>query len=96
VLEDQLSRLDYKLFYERHLPHYQPPGATMFITFRLADSLPAAVMQGLIEEARGTDLALRRIQDPDERDCQADLESRRLFGKWDLLLDTNRTGPDYL
>ncbi|MCX6145130.1 MAG: hypothetical protein NTZ35_18155 [Ignavibacteriales bacterium] len=27
-------------FYRRHLPHYQPPGATYFVTFRLAGSLP--------------------------------------------------------
>ena len=29
-----MSQFDYKLFYERLLPHYQPPGATLFLTFR--------------------------------------------------------------
>lgn len=28
--------------YERHLPHWQRPGAELFITWRLAGSLPAA------------------------------------------------------
>jgi hypothetical protein len=26
--------------YARHLPHWRQPGATYFVTFRLADSLP--------------------------------------------------------
>ncbi len=34
-----------------HLPHWQQPGATYFITFRMADSLPAKLFQEL-EEAR--------------------------------------------
>jgi putative transposase len=29
-----------EIFYRRHLPHYQPLGATYFVTFRLAGSLP--------------------------------------------------------
>ncbi|MEQ1851105.1 MAG: UTP--glucose-1-phosphate uridylyltransferase [Chthoniobacteraceae bacterium] len=34
----------------RHLPHWQVPGATYFVTFRLADSLPAAVVRRLKDE----------------------------------------------
>jgi REP element-mobilizing transposase RayT len=33
----------------RNLPHWQQPGATYFVTFRLADSLPAAVLDRLAE-----------------------------------------------
>jgi putative transposase len=29
-----------KTYYERHLPHWQPPGKELFVTWRLADSLP--------------------------------------------------------
>ena len=32
-------------FYRRHLPHYQPPGATYLVTFRLAGSIPAKVIK---------------------------------------------------
>ena len=46
-----MSQFDYKLFYERHLPHYQPPGATLFLTFRLADSIPPSVLLDLQTEA---------------------------------------------
>jgi len=37
------------LRYRRHLPHWEQTGATYFITFRTADSLPAEVL----EELRG-------------------------------------------
>jgi putative transposase len=36
--------------YERHLPHWQLPGACYFTTFRLNDSLPAHVMQDFRQE----------------------------------------------
>jgi hypothetical protein len=29
-------------FYQRHLPHWRQVGATYFVTFRLADSIPQA------------------------------------------------------
>ena len=29
----------HRIFYRRHLPHYQPAGATLFVTFRLYGSL---------------------------------------------------------
>jgi putative transposase len=31
-------------YYERHLPHWQPPGRTIFLTWRLYGSLPADVI----------------------------------------------------
>ena len=34
----------------RNLPHWQQEGATYFITFRLADSLPASVLQDALRE----------------------------------------------
>ncbi len=34
-------------FYQRHLPHWRQPGATYFVTFRLADSLPQIVLDYL-------------------------------------------------
>jgi REP element-mobilizing transposase RayT len=38
--------------YERHLPHWHQPGATYFVTFRLADSLPRSALDALREERR--------------------------------------------
>ncbi len=34
----------------RHLPHWEQPGATYFVTFRLADSVPAEVLEQWREE----------------------------------------------
>ncbi len=34
-----------KIYYKRNLPHYKPPGYTFFVTFRLAGSLPVAVIE---------------------------------------------------
>jgi REP element-mobilizing transposase RayT len=33
-----------------HLPHWQQPGATYFITFRMADSLPVSLLRDLEQE----------------------------------------------
>ena len=38
-----------KLYYRRNLPHWQPPGATLFVTWRLYGSLPKHVLLALQE-----------------------------------------------
>lgn len=91
-----MSNLEYQLFYRRHLPHFQPPGATLFVTFRLAGSIPAEVMRQLLAEAEAVDAMLARIPDPQERVQRAYLEQRRLFGRWDTALDTADAGPFWL
>jgi hypothetical protein len=37
-------------YYRRNMPHIVLPGATLFITFRLVGSLPAAAVQQLQAE----------------------------------------------
>lgn len=91
-----MSTLEYQLFYRRHLPHIQPPGATLFITFRLAGSIPTEMLQQLLTEAERVEAALARVPDPQERARRAYLEQRRLFGKWDTALDTAQSGPFWL
>jgi putative transposase len=91
-----MSNLAYQFFYRRRLPHYQPPGATLFTTFRLAESLPQAAIERLVEEAKQIEKRLAQITDPRERARQTDRAQRRLFGKWDKLLDTSTTGPHWL
>jgi hypothetical protein len=44
------DRLGYKSFYRRNLPHIQPVDATLFLTFRLAGSLPKEVLREMMEE----------------------------------------------
>ncbi|MEW5956540.1 MAG: transposase [Chloroflexota bacterium] len=91
-----MNPLEYKPFYERNLPHYQPPGATLFMTFRLAGSIPASIQQRLREDAEKIEAMLARIPDPQERARQTYLEQRRLFGKWDSALDNTGSGPFWL
>ncbi|GAG26629.1 unnamed protein product [marine sediment metagenome] len=93
---ETLNTLEFKPFYRRHLPHIQLPGATLFITFRLAGSIPAKVIQQLRAEARRGEGALTRIPDHQERTNRAYREQRRLFGKWDTALDTTQDGPSWL
>jgi len=91
-----MSHLSFRPFYRRHLPHIQPPGATLFITFRLANSLPRAAIGELMAERQRVEKNLEQIADPAERARQAYLEERRLFGKWDEALDTSQQGPRWL
>jgi putative transposase len=90
------NNFTYQLKYHRHLPHIQPQGATLFITFRLADSIPLAVREKLRQEKAQIEARLRRLTDPAERTRVAYREQRRLFGKWDQALDCNRRGPHWL
>lgn len=46
--------------YERNLPHWRQEGAVYFVTFRLADSIPRAVMRGWMHD-RSAWLAARGI-----------------------------------
>lgn len=38
------------IFYKRHLPHYQPHNETLFITFRLAHSIPNTIIRKMQEQ----------------------------------------------
>ena len=87
---------EHRVFYRRHLPHWQPPGTTLFITFRLAGSLPRAVIEELQAEWEQQQLTLARITDAEERRRQASLNARRAFGRWDIALDRASSGPRWL
>jgi putative transposase len=91
-----MSRLDYQLYYERNMPHVQPPGATLFLTSRLAGSLPHPVVLRLQDEARQRDEAIAKITDGKERDRLLDLAQRQIFAHWDAALDRATEGPFWL
>lgn len=91
-----MTKLAFKFHYKRHLPHIQPPGATFFVTFRLAGTIPTAVLHHLQEEAAHTDAILDQIEDPQERKRCAYQTQRHLFGQWDAVLDAAAGGPKWL
>jgi REP element-mobilizing transposase RayT len=69
-------------YYQRNLPHILPPGETVFVTFRLAGSLPAELLAHWAEEQRLHELGHG--------------EAPR-FSKFDSWLDQPDTaGPDWL
>ncbi|MCP5098235.1 MAG: hypothetical protein GY943_22020 [Chloroflexi bacterium] len=55
-----MSQYDYKLEYERNLPHIQPPGAVLFVTFRLAGSIPKEILAQLKDEAEERERIIRQ------------------------------------
>lgn len=62
-----MNQFDSKIFYERSLPHYHPQGATLFITFRQANSLPQEVINHLKREAWLKERKLNKIVGETER-----------------------------
>lgn len=76
-----------KTFYRRRLPHYQPPHATFFVTFRLAGSLPKDVIERLKRERENIEKMLSKKLGT--KDVKEKLRRIRAlyFGKFDNLLD---------
>ncbi len=91
-----MEKLNYRFYYRRHLPHFQPSGATLFITFRLAGSLPTHVIQAMKEEHAQLKREAERIPDDKERATYVYQGQKRLFDKWDQALDQTTTGPFWL
>jgi len=82
-------------YYHRHLPHWQPTGATFFVTFRLKGTLPFEVIQALKEEREQEKKNIAKIP-KDEQAKQNYIDERGYFGKWDHLLDKAELGPRWL
>jgi putative transposase len=91
-----MDTLQYKELYRRHLPHFQPGGATLFVTYRLAGSVPATAIDEFQREAEGLRRRLDQIPDSAERAKRYAEEQRRLFARWDGLLDNAIEGPFWL
>ena len=57
-----MSHFEYKQFYERNRPHIHPPGATLFVTFRLFGSIPKSTIRQYKAKKEWLDNELNRIQ----------------------------------
>lgn len=80
--------------YRRRLPHWQPEGAIVFLTWRLYGSLPQEALQRLEAERL---LLLKQPKRSDESPRQMALRhSKRLFALADVLLAQNRLPPQWL
>ena len=98
-----MNPIEYREFYRRNLPHVQPPEATLFVTFRLAGSIPKSLLEQWRQEKRillAEWLKREAVEgnrfDPEERKT-AELEfSRRWFRCFEDSLDEQTTGPLWL
>ncbi len=85
-----------KTYYRRNLPHYQPPGYTFFVTYRLDGSLPVETIKKLKAER---EKELRKISGYDNKKIRYEKykEYQKIyFGKFDKLLDGSNYGPHWL
>ena len=97
-----MSNFDYKPFYRRNLPHIQPPGATFFVTFHLAGSLPGSVLQQWKSEKYQLETEKLRILKLQNDARLASVEhmifeqKREWFRKFEKTLDDAQSGPVWL
>jgi len=83
-----------KIFYRRNLPHWQPPGATIFFTWRLYGSLPKEAHERLREEREQLKRSpLHRAGTGRERAVRRD---KIIFARYDDILGPANYGPHWL
>jgi REP element-mobilizing transposase RayT len=91
-----MSEKNDTIFYRRNLPHIHPRDAIFFITFRLVDSLPAAVLQRLQQEREDEIKLLKKKYNGKELEKAKYKAEKRYFGRFDEWLDRAATGPQWL
>jgi hypothetical protein len=104
-----MTRLAYKQFSRRHLPHINPPSSTLFITYRLAGSIPQPLLRHykrknelLQKELLRTRKSMYdKLQLVDSPEIQTQIEQlerfhRGWFLKFEATLDQASTGPTWL
>jgi hypothetical protein len=89
-----LGKLDYKTFYRRHLPHFQPPGGTLFVTFRLAGSIPQAVLNRWAADNRAQQQGMR--SDVGQASSLSSAFQQSRFVEYENLLHRAACGPLWL
>jgi len=82
--------------YRRNLPHLHPSGAIFFITFRLAGSLPAEVIERLREEFKGEERRLQNHFSGAALLSERYKIQKKFFGRYDEWLDKMAHGPTWL
>ncbi len=100
-----MSQFDYQQFHQNHLPHIQPPEATLFVTFRLAGSVPKPVLGQWLAEKKWLEEETKRVRKLNQQDDAPETKSheerllafrRRWFQKFEDLLHQQAHGPQWL
>ena len=89
-----MSQFRYSPAYRRNLPHLQPRGAVIFVTFRLSGTLPRA----LVERHRLEQKWLSHLaeKNPAHHELVVEQFERRWFAKFERVLDGATVGPTWL
>lgn len=78
-------------FFRRNLPHWQPPSAKYFVTFRLVNSLPKEAILKI------RNLKVQLVEQFSEESDKAYTEiNRRLFHTYEKHLENKNSGPFWL
>lgn len=85
-----------KTYYRRNLPHYQPHDATYHVVFRLAGSLPCAVITRLQKERLRQERRIAGLLDMKASIAETRELHAMYFHPFDAQLDTCGTGPRWL
>jgi len=89
-----MSHLEYQLTYRRNLPHIQPLNATLFVTFRLAGTLPKSLIARWQEKRRW--LLQLAQKNPSYHEQVKTIFDRSGFAKFERILDSVEVGPTWL
>ncbi len=85
-----------KPFYKRRLPHYQPLGAILFVTFRLVNTIPKEEIAALMQEREINRKPILHEHDDKKRSILIYDESKRYFGHFDSYLDQAKDNVSWL
>ena len=100
-----MTNLDYKQFAKRHRPHIHPPGGVLFVTYRLAASIPKSTVREYKARKGWLDNQLRRaltvVQDDKTPELTKWLEriekfNRQWFLKFESILHQANHGPMWM
>ncbi|MFI5252801.1 MAG: transposase [Bacteroidota bacterium] len=85
-----------KTYYRRNLPHIHSENAVFFITFRLVNSLPAAVVEKLKQEQMIEEKRLMAIKNTLKRRQELNAGRKRYIIRFDEMLDRANDSPRWL
>jgi len=100
-----VANLDYKSFTERRRPHIHPAGATLFVTYRLAGSIPKAVVRVYKAKKEWLENEMKRARKAAMENKTAELNDllhrvedfhREWFVKFEDTLHKAETGPMWM
>jgi REP element-mobilizing transposase RayT len=100
-----MSQFDYQEVYWRNLPHFHPPGATLFVTFRLAGSIPKPMLRQYKAKKDWLFDQLRRLKKQAQAECSPEIEQhlarlvdfkREWLQKFEDVLHRAEIGPVWL